>query len=207
MGFAMKVLNEEKLSQMAEYIKTYMHEHNGEPPKFADILEYMGMTKSVGYRYLTRLKERGIIEYNGKGTLGMNGIYTQRSHARRVPILGQVICGSPEEEEEYAEGYLAIPEEWIQGECFLLRAYGDSMIDIGIERNDLILVQKNENPVEGQVIVARIDTETTLKRLGYENGRPILIAENSSYSEEERIIRPKKFEAIGVAIKLIKNIS
>ncbi len=201
----MKVLNEEKLAQMAEYIKTYMHEHNGEPPKFADILEYMGMTKSVGYRYLTRLKERGIIEYNGKGTLGMNGIYTQRSHARRVPILGNIICGSPEEEEEYAEGYLAIPEEWIQGECFLLRAYGDSMVDVGIEQGDLVLVQKTTVANAGQIVVALTDKGNTLKRLDYENGKPILIAENSSYAEKDRVIRPRELTIQGVALKLIKD--
>lgn len=201
----MKVLNEEKLSQMAEYIKTYMHEHNGEPPKFANILEYMGMTKSVGYRYLTRLKERGIIEYSGKGTLGMNGIYTQRSHARRVPILGNIICGSPEEEEEYAEGYLAIPEEWIQGECFLLRAYGDSMVDVGIEQGDLVLVQKATVANAGQIVVALTDKGNTLKRLDYENGKPILIAENSSYAEKDRVIRPRELTIQGVALKLIKD--
>ncbi len=201
----MKVLNEEKLAQMAEYIKTYMHTNNGEPPKFADILEYMGMTKSVCYRYLTRLKERGIVEYNGKGTLGMNGIYTQRSHARRVPILGQVICGSPEEEEEYAEGYLAIPEEWIQGECFLLRAYGDSMVDVGIEQGDLVLVQKTTVANAGQIVVALTDKGNTLKRLDYENGKPILIAENSSYAEKDKIIRPRDLTIQGVALKLIKD--
>ncbi len=201
----MKVLNEEKLAQMAEYIKTYMHANNGEPPKFADILEYMGMTKSVGYRYLTRLKERGIIEYNGKGTLGMNGIYTQRSHARRVPILGNIICGSPEEEEEYAEGYLAIPEEWIQGECFLLRAYGDSMVDVGIEQGDLVLVQKTTVANAGQIVVALTDKGNTLKRLDYENGKPILIAENSSYAEKDKIIRPRELTIQGVALKLIKD--
>ncbi len=201
----MKVLNEEKLAQMAEYIKTYMHTNNGEPPKFADILEYMGMTKSVGYRYLTRLKERGIIEYNGKGTLGMTGIYTQRSHARRVPILGQVICGSPEEEEEYAEGYLAIPEEWIQGECFLLCAYGDSMVDVGIEQGDLVLVQKTTVANAGQIVVALTDKGNTLKRLDYENGKPVLIAENSSYAEKDRVIRPRELTIQGVALKFIKD--
>ena len=62
---------------------------------------------------------------------------------KRIPIIGQIVCGSPEEQDEHVSGYLAIPEEWIDGECFLLRAYGDSMIDIGIETDDLILVKKH----------------------------------------------------------------
>ena len=57
----MKVLDENKLQAMAAYITDYIHENNGESPKFLEILNYMNMSKSVGYRYLTRLNERGII--------------------------------------------------------------------------------------------------------------------------------------------------
>ena len=53
----MKLLNEEKLHKMAEFINKYIVEHNGESPKFKDILTYMDMTNSVGYRYLITLKE------------------------------------------------------------------------------------------------------------------------------------------------------
>ena len=137
----MKVLDQEKLGRMAEFIKSYMRENNGEAPKFGELLAYMGMSKSVGYRYLTRLKEQGVIEYSGKGTLSMEGRSFRRYSSVRVPIMGHVICGSPEEEEEYAEGFLAIPEEWVQGECFLLRAYGDSMVDAGVNEGDLISVR------------------------------------------------------------------
>lgn len=201
----MKVLNEEKLNKMAEYIKSYMHDNNGDVPSFLSIIEYMEMSKSVGYRYFTRLKERGIIEYNGKGTLTMDGMFTGKSHSRRIPILGSVICGSPEEEEEYAEGYLAIPEEWIDGDCFLLRAYGDSMVDIGVDAGDLILVRKTTTANEGQIVVALTDRGNTLKRLAYENGKPVLIAENKTYAEKDRVIRPKELSIQGVALKLIKG--
>ena len=49
------------------------------------------------------LKERGVIDYSGKGTMMMNSVYTKKTNYRRVPLLGQIICGSPEEEEEYEE--------------------------------------------------------------------------------------------------------
>ena len=201
----MKVLSSEKLDRMASFIKGYMHDNNGAPPKFSEILSYMGMTNSVGYRYLTRLKERGDIEYNGKGTLGMSGEYTRQSRSRKVPILGNVICGSPEEEEQHALGYLAIPEEWLTGDCFLLCAYGDSMVDAGIDEGDLVLVRRAESAAAGQIVVALTESGNTLKRLSYENGVPVLLAENSSYSEEERIIRPASLSLQGIAVKLIKD--
>ena len=201
----MKILDQEKLGRMAEYIKSYMRENNGEAPKFGEILAYMDMSKSVGYRYLTRLKEQGVIEYSGKGTLSMEGRSFRRYSSVRVPIMGHVICGSPEEEEEYAEGFLAIPEEWVQGECFLLRAYGDSMVDAGVEAGDLILVKKTSEATDGQIVVALTENGNTLKRIFWENGRPRLHAENKSYSAQQRDIYPKELSIQGVALKLIKD--
>lgn len=202
----MKIINEEKLEKMAEYIKNYIRDNNGESPSFSEILGYMDMSKSVGYRYLTRLGERGIIEYSGKGTLSVKGQSSMKSHFRRLPIIGDVICGSPEEQEQYVDGYLVLPEEWLDGECFLLRAYGDSMVDLGIESGDLILVKKSDSANDGQVIVALTEEGNTLKRIKYEGNKAVLYAENSSYPDEKRVRYPKELIIQGIALKLIKNI-
>lgn len=202
----MKVLDENKLQAMAAYITDYIHENNGESPKFAKILSYMNMSKSVGYRYLTRLNERGIITYSGKGTLAIAGQEKMKSGFRRLPILGAVICRSPEEQEQYTDGYLAIPEEWVDGECFLLRAYGDSMIDLGIEKGDLILVKRKSEATDGQIVVALTEEGNTLKRIRYEDGKPVLYAENHTYTDSKRIIHPKQLSIQGVALKLIKDL-
>ncbi len=202
----MKVISEEKLEKMAEYIKNYIRDNNGDSPSFSEILGYMDMSKSVGYRYLKRLSDRGIIEYSGKGTLSVMGQSSMKSHFRRLPIIGDVICGNPEEQEQYINGYLALPEEWLDGECFLLRAYGDSMIDLGIEKGDLILVKKSDNANDGQVVVALTEEGNTLKRIRYEKNKAVLYAENSSYPDEKRIKHPKELKIQGIALKLIKNI-
>lgn len=202
----MKVLDENKLQAMAAYITDYIHENNGESPKFSEILNYMNMSKSVGYRYLTRLNERGIITYSGKGTLSIAGQEKMRSGFRRLPIFGAVICGSPEEQEQHTDGYLAIPEEWVDGECFLLRAYGDSMIDLGIEQGDLILVKRKSEATDGQIVVALTEEGNTLKRIRFEDGKPVLYAENHTYTDSKRIIHPKQLSIQGVALKLIKDL-
>ena len=125
---------------------------------------------------------------------------------RRVPIVGMVICGTPDEQEEHVTGYLAIPEEWVDGECFLLEAYGDSMIDLGIFEGDLILVKKTKDANSGDVIVALIENETTLKRLFWEDGKPRLHAENKTYPKNKIDIYPSKLEIQGIALKVIKDI-
>ena len=121
----MKKMNEQKLDKMLSFIKDYIARNNGRSPKFSEILEYMEMTNSVGYRYLTTLAERGEIVYNGRDTLSIAGQDKMRMSFRRVPILGGIPCGLPEEHSELIEGYLALPEEWLGGDCSLLRGGPD----------------------------------------------------------------------------------
>ena len=201
----MKVLSEEKLEQMAQYIKSYMHENNGDAPRFKQILEYMQMSKSVGYRYLMTLKERGIVNYSGKGTLSMEGDFTAKSKVVRVAVLGSIPCGLPQDERQAALGYLALPEEWVAQDCYLLRAYGDSMVDVGIQQGDLVLVKKCNEARSGQIVVALTEEGSTLKRIFWDEKRPRLHAENSSYPPSKRDIYPQKLEIQGIVKKLIKD--
>ena len=89
----------------------------------------------------------------------------------------------------------------------MLRAYGDSMIDIGIEKGDLILVKKTCTAEGGEVVVALTEEGNTLKRLFWEDGRPRLHAENKRYKPKNRDIYPKSLIIQGVALKVIKDIS
>ncbi|MBQ9085156.1 MAG: repressor LexA [Clostridia bacterium] len=199
----MKKMNEEKLNMMLEYIKGYIRER-GESPRFAEILEHMEMSNSVGYRYLTTLRDRGLIEYNGRDTLAVKGQERMRSGFRRVPILGAIPCGLPEEHEGLVEGYVALPEEWLGGDCYLLRADGDSMTGAGIDDGDLVLIRRTTLSETGRIIVALVDgTDTTLKRYFIDkNGAPVLRAENPTYSD----IHPFHVAVQGVAVKVIKDL-
>ena len=202
----MRSMNENKLTEISEYIKTYTRENNGEAPRLAEIMSHMNMAKATAYRYVLELEKRGIVSYNGKKTLESPLQKKMRCGFRRVPIVGMVICGTPDEQEEHVTGYLAIPEEWVDGECFLLEAYGDSMIDLGIFEGDLILVKKTKDANSGDVIVALIENETTLKRLFWEDGKPRLHAENKTYPKNKIDIYPSKLEIQGIALKVIKDI-
>ena len=90
----MKTMNEEKLARMAEFIHRYIEENNGRSPKFSEILAYMDMSNSVGYRYLTVLRDRGVIEYKGRDTLRVKGQESMHSGAHRIPIFIRKGCRS-----------------------------------------------------------------------------------------------------------------
>ena len=204
----MRVINQEKLDKLEAYIKEYAHDNNGDIPSLAAIMKYMDMVKSVAFRYMMTLKERGKINYSGKGTMELaeGGNYYKRYNSVKVPIYGSVICGSPEEEEQQNDGYLALPEEWVKGDCFLLRTKGDSMAGAGISTGDLVLVMRtSEQPqlLEGKIIVALNDGENTLKRLIFKKGVAYLHAENEKYED----IQAKNLVIQGVVLKIIKDVS
>lgn len=201
----MKLMNEEKLSRMADFIRRYIREHGGVSPKFSEIIAYMGMNNSVGYRYLTTLADRGEIEYSGKDSLRISGQERMQVPFRSVAVLGGIPCGAPEEHTEEAEHFIALPQEWADGSCYLLRAEGDSMIGAGIEDGDLVLIRQQPTARVGQIVVALVDdTSTTLKRYLTDRttGEVILHPENPKY----RDIRRPQVAVQGVALKVIKDL-
>ncbi len=204
----MRQADEKKLLQMAAFIKRYAHEHNGASPSLSVLVEELEISRASAYRYMLALDERGVIRYNGKGTMRMQkseNAYCGRSETCRVPIYGSVICGSAEEEEQHNEGYLAVPAEWVDGSCFFLRAKGDSMKNAGISRGDMVLVrQVNGSPKDyhGRIVVALTEDGNTLKRLFWEDGRPRLHPENEDYED----IYPQEMTVQGVALRVIKEI-
>lgn len=202
----MRTMNQEKVERLAGFINQYARENNGASPSLSEIMEYMSMSKSTAYRYILELEKRGLVSYSGKKTLETELQRKMRCGFKRIPIIGQIVCGSPDEQEEHVSGYIAVPDEWIDGECFLLRSYGDSMIDIGIEKDDLILVKKTSTAENGAVVVALTEDGNTLKRLFWEDGRPRLHAENKKYKPKYRDIYPQTLTIQGVALKVIKDI-
>ncbi len=205
----MRVINEEKLDRLETFIKEYAHDNNGKMPVLSEIMNEMGMVKSVAYRYITVLKQRNRIEYSGKGTMQMTETtdYYRQYNAVKVPIYGTIICGTPEEEEQWNDGYLAIPEEWVDGECFLLRAFGDSMKDAGVEKDNLVLVRRYEGDgrdLDGKVVVALTEDGNTLKRLFWDGKRPRLHPENAD--ADYRDLYPERLTIQGVALRVIKEI-
>ena len=137
---------------------------NGTAPSIREIAEGLGLGKSTVYYHVKRMEAEGRIESRGH-----RGVYTARELKDRgpfVPILGSVACGAPLFAEENVEEYVRLPESLFgRGEFFFLRAHGQSMIGVGIDEDDLVLVRKQEMADPGDIVVALIDrNETTLKR-------------------------------------------
>ena len=206
-GDNMRVMSEEKLEKLLAFIKQYARDNNGASPGLNTIMSHMNMVKSTAYRYVMELVKRGEVFYEGKNTLESSLQRKMNVSFRKVPIVGRIICGTPDEQEEYVTGYLAVPEEWLEGECFILEAYGDSMVDISIYDGSLVLVKKASTADDGDVIVALTEDGNTLKRLYWDNGKPRLHSENKTYIDKMRDFYPKELTIQGIALKVINDIT
>lgn len=200
----MRSKSRELMHGILEYIDTYFFEHH-DTPSNSEIADAMSISRSTAYKYLVAMSENGMLDYsNGEiMTAKMRKISVNNSTA---PILGSIVCGSPEEQEEYVEEYVTLPQSLFgKGEFFILRAYGESMIDAGISPGDLVVIRKQQEARDGDIVVALVDNSNTLKRfyLDEENHKVILHPENKAMDD----MIYDEVEIQGVAVHVIKALN
>ena len=164
-----------------EYISRRIREQ-GYPPTVREIGEAVGLkSPSTVHFHLKHLEEMGVIvKGSGKGraiTLAEPPVPEDQ-----VPIVGNVAAGSPILAEECIEDYLPFDTGGRQNEYFALRVRGESMLNAGILPGDLVVVHRQSNAHNGEIVVAMIDDEATVKRLSRRNGQTWLLPENEAYS-------------------------
>ena len=164
-----------------EYIASCIREQ-GYPPSVREIGEAVGLkSPSTVHFHLKHLEEAGVIEKGaGKGrAITLTEPSTQED---RVPIVGNVAAGSPILAEECIEDYLTFDTGGRAGEYFALRVRGESMLNAGILPGDLVVVRRQQVANNGEIVVAMIDDEATVKRFSRQNGHIWLLPENDAYS-------------------------
>ncbi len=201
----MRSKNAELMQKMLNYINDEYFA-NGKSPTMQEIANNFGISKACVSNYIAAMKEKGMVDndssYRGIRTKFMDKI---QQEVVNIPVVGSIACGSPMSVEENIETYLPIPKEIIgKGDYFILKAYGESMINVGIDNGDLVIVRMQEEANEGQIIVALVENETTLKRYYRDNER-----EQIRLHPENDNMQDMYYDNIdiqGVAVKVIKNV-
>lgn len=182
--------------------KYYMQ--NRHSPSTREIAEEFGIVKSTAYKYLIEMKDRGMIGYDG-GNIITDKIEKTNVELTSVAVLGSVSCGMPQLEEEYAEEFVALPVSMFgKGDFYFLRANGESMIEAGIDDGDLVLIQKQSAARDGQIVVAFVDNENTLKRFFGDEEKQHIILHPENKSMNDIIVPSCSIQ--GVAVKVIKSL-
>lgn len=200
----MRSKNEENFTKIERFIDEYTQD-NDRSPSNREIAAATSLSSATVTRYLKEMREKGILEYDGQRNITTRRKRMFNAETIEVPLLGSVACGLPKYAEEHIEEYVRLPVSIFgRDEFYLLHADGDSMIDIGIMDGDLVLVKKQNFADPGQVVVALVEDEATLKRYypEPENHRVRLHPENSKMDD----IYVGGCIIQGVAVKVLKDI-
>lgn len=188
-----------RTSNKSEQILTFVNEfvqENGFAPSVREIGAAVGLrsTASVSY-HLNQLQEKGLLQ--SPGAKGRKRAIVTARRPGQIPVVGVVTAGLPILAVENQEGTIC----W-DGDptCFALRVRGDSMINAAILDGDLVVVRPQQSADDGQIVVARIGDEATVKRLSRKNGRVWLLPENEAYDP----IDGSEAELIGLVKAVIR---
>ena len=190
-------------TEILDLIKSHIEE-TGFPPTRAEIARTFGFrSPNAAEEHLRALARKGAIEITPGAS---RGIRVPGTEFAGLPIVGQVAAGSPILAQEHIENHLSINPEFFSPKAdFMLRVIGMSMKNIGILDGDLLAVHKTSNAVNGQIVVARIDDEVTVKRFEQVKNKVYLHPENEAFQTIEVDLNVDAFAIEGLSVGIIRN--
>lgn len=176
--------------EIFDYVSDYVNAR-GYPPTVREIGEAVGLrSPSTVHAHLAQLERAGLLRRDPTKPRAIELADRDRTHSaadvHRLPLVGEIAAGAPLLAEQNIEEYIAVPEPLSRGgEEFLLRVKGDSMIDAGILDGDFVVVERQQEARNGEIVVAlagddEAADEATVKRFFRENGRVRLQPENEA---------------------------
>ena len=173
-----------KQVEIYEFIKKQVHE-KGYPPSVREICVAVGLSStSTVHGHLSRLEKKGLIKRDPTKprTIEIIGDASSRKEMINIPIIGKVTAGMPILAVENIEDTFPLPIEYIHSnnELFMLRISGESMIDAGIMDGDLAIIEQTSTAKNGDIVVALIGEDATIKRFFKEKGHYRLQPENKN---------------------------
>jgi repressor LexA len=191
-------------SQVLKFIQQTILD-TGYPPTRSEIAKELGFSSAnAAEDHLRALARKGVI----KITRGVSRGIQLLTPSQGIPIVGQVAAGDPILAEQNIEGYSDLPGSLFHPSAdYLLRVKGDSMRDVGILDGDLLAVHQTPQAENGQIVVARIDDEVTVKRLKKSRSRytVMLLPENKDYEVIEVNLREQQFVIEGLYTGIIRT--
>lgn len=189
--------------EVLDFIRSAIDE-SGFPPTRAEIAQELGFrSPNAAEEHLKALARKGAIEMMPGAS---RGIRIVEESDPGIPIVGRVAAGEPILAQEHIEDYCEIPPSFFHPQAdFLLEVHGDSMKKIGILDGDYIAVHKTETARNGQVVVARVEDEVTVKRYQKSRSQVLLFPENDDYEPIEVDLKQQEFSIEGLYVGVIRR--
>ncbi|MFG6137199.1 transcriptional repressor LexA [Halomonas sp. B23F22_10] len=190
----------------------------GYPPTRAEISRALGFkSPNAAEEHLRALERKGVIRVIRGTSRGIRlpaqeaeasegAANDEPSQSQGLPIIGEVAAGSPILAAEHIDRYCPLPAEYFTPRAdYLLRVRGLSMKDVGIMEGDLLAVHRTERIRDGQIVVARLEDEVTVKRFHRQGHKVRLDAENADFDPIEVDLRHDAFEIEGIGVGVIRG--
>lgn len=205
----MKTELTERQREILNFIQDFISD-NGFPPTFREIASYFKIASTFGVkRHIDALVKKGFINSisnSGRALSIVNISPAKESNTFEIPIVGRVAAGYPVLAEENIEGTLSLDASLIRrkNDCFGLKVKGDSMINAGIFEGDLVIISPQKECTDGDIVVALLDDEATMKRFVVNGGQVYLKPENENYSLID-INKYANFSIIGKVVGVFRS--
>jgi repressor LexA len=200
----------EKLTRRQREILEYIEEmitRFGKSPTIREIGERFGISSTNGVRdHLKALMKKGYIRKQQLISRGIELVRDLAAPVAKVPLVGAVPAGNPIDAIENIEGEIAVDTSFVPGgETFTLRVEGDSMVQAGIFDGDYVMVKKQKTAEKGDIVVAIIGNEATVKRYYPENGQVRLQPENDAFEPIIVDRNSPEFQIAGKVVALLRR--
>lgn len=204
----MRSKSSELKKKIYNFVNDWKREY-GRSPSLKNIADDMGVSRTTIYRYLVEMNDEGQgLVYTGE-TIETRELNSKNTYLSSAKIVGSIPCGEATPEEEYVEEYLNLPASLFgKGDFYILHARGDSMVDVGIDEGDMVVIRKQQRADIGDIVVALDDEgNNTLKLFGGfdKKGYSILEYMNQDVYPDKTII-VKELVVQGVAQHVIKRL-
>jgi len=193
--------------QVFDLIKSKIDE-TGMPPTRAEIARKLGFrSANAAEEHLKALARKQAIEIVPGASRGIRILLEAANEEEQgLPLIGRVAAGEPILAQEHVESHYQVDPNMFRPHAdFLLRVHGESMKDIGILDGDLLAVHKTQDVRNGQVVVARVEDDVTVKRLERRGSKVLLHAENEEFSPIEVDLTCQNLSIEGIAVGIIRN--
>lgn len=192
-------------SQILDHIRQHIVE-TGFPPTRMDIANTFGFrSPNAAEEHLRALAKKGVIRMVPGASRGIQ-LVEEEKQDDGIPIIGEVAAGHPVLAQENIRGYCAVAPEFFNPRAdYFLKVKGLSMKDAGILDGDLLAVHKTQDVRKGQIVVARLGDEVTVKRFEKRRNAVLLIPENPDFNVIEVDSRDEQFAIEGIGVGVIRN--
>ncbi len=202
--------------EVLDFVRQFMAKA-GYPPTVREIGAHFGFVPRSIFDHLKALERKGYLRRDGAKSRSLqilepatvtphSAIRVSQSY-RELPILGRVAAGVPLLSDQNLEGTSVVPEDWVNGdEAFLLKVQGDSMIDAHICPGDQALVRRQSTAENGDIVVALLNDEATIKRIFFRPDGIVLQPENSSMEPIQVKKGEKSFQVVGKVVGILRKL-